>query len=1017
MNKRIYALLLLTFFFAIGLKAQTTVNITDASLVGGQTYNWTKNNTYVLDGLVFLEDGGVLNIEAGTVIKFTPRPDLGNPSALVIARGSKIFARGTKDAPIIFTAQADDVANPSDLGPSDNSLWGGLVILGKGITQKNGNAEASVEGIVATEPRGLYGGTDNNDDSGVLRYVSLRHGGRLIATGSELNGLTLGAVGSKTILEYIEVYANSDDGIEFFGGAPNLKYAVVAFCEDDCYDWDEVYKGKGQFWFSIQRADIADSAGELDGSTPDDTPLHSNGTVYNWTHIGSGIGAAAGNAIGWLLRAGTSGTIANSIVTAQKGKVIEVQDKNSGNANDAHQRLLAGEIKIANNIFFGNGNNAALDATATGVIRVTSGQPTQDNPTGSDLAAHLVTNLTSVLDPGIRSISRTANAQLDPRPSANGAAYTTPLAALPASDTFFTTVDYKGAFSSNASDLWLAGWSTLARNGHLRNLDVAGTTINITDTSLVGGQTYNWTKNNTYVLDGLVFLEDGGVLNIEAGTVIKFTPRPDLGNPSALVIARGSKIFARGTKDAPIIFTAQADDVANPSDLGPSDNSLWGGLVILGKGITQKNGNAEASVEGIVATEPRGLYGGTDNNDDSGVLRYVSLRHGGRLIATGSELNGLTLGAVGSKTILEYIEVYANSDDGIEFFGGAPNLKYAVVAFCEDDCYDWDEVYKGKGQFWFSIQRADIADSAGELDGSTPDDTPLHSNGTVYNWTHIGSGIGAAAGNAIGWLLRAGTSGTIANSIVTAQKGKVIEVQDKNSGNANDAHQRLLAGEIKIANNIFFGNGNNAALDATATGVIRVTSGQPTQDNPTGSDLAAHLVTNLTSVLDPGIRSISRIQDKKLDPRPSLTGAAYTTPRAALPTNDSTGFFTAVNYKGAFAADSTQLWIMNWTTLARNNHLFAMTTGTEEVLEKEIANNFKIYPNPTPAGSFFTVESEFTEKVRIDIFSLNGSLVRTIPANVIGNTRIDIQSLERGIYVIKFTIESGKFAAKKLIIE
>ncbi|MFN7120015.1 MAG: T9SS C-terminal target domain-containing protein, partial [Saprospiraceae bacterium] len=679
MNVRIYCLLLLLVTVASSVMAQTTVNITDASLQGNQTYNWTKNNVYLLDGLVFLEEGGVLNIEAGTVIKFTPRADVGNPSALIIARGAKIYANGTAQEPIIFTAQADDVNNPTDLGPNDNALWGGLIILGRGITQKNGNAEVSIEGIPATETRGLYGGNNNADDSGVVRYVSIRHGGRLLVSGSEINGLTLGGVGSKTILEYIEIYANSDDGIEFFGGAPNLKHAVVAFAEDDSFDWDEVYTGQGQFWFSIQRPDIADAGGELDGTTPDDLTPFSNPTVYNWTHIGSGIGAAAANPIGWLFRAGTAGTVANSIVTGQKGKVIEVQDKNTG-TNDAYEKLKNGSLKILNNVFFGNGSNAAIDATSTGIIRVTSGQPTQDETTPTTLINHLTTNQTSLMDPGIQSISRTANAQLDPRPSGTGSAYNTPLAAVP-NDGFFETVNFKGAFSAAANELWIAGWTALAKNGHLRNLDApATTTVNVVDSTLIGGRKYFWTKDKTYLLDGLVFLEEGSELYIEAGTVIKFTPRADVGNPSALIITRGAKIFAQGTEEEPIIFTAQADDVNNPTDLGPNDNALWGGLIILGRGITQKNGNAEVSIEGIPATETRGLYGGNNNDDNSGILRYISIRHGGRLLVSGSEINGLTLGGVGSGTIMEYIEIYANSDDGIEFFGGAPNLKYAAVA-------------------------------------------------------------------------------------------------------------------------------------------------------------------------------------------------------------------------------------------------------------------------------------------------------------------------------------------------
>ncbi|MFZ4635325.1 MAG: T9SS C-terminal target domain-containing protein, partial [Saprospiraceae bacterium] len=419
--KKFFLSLLMLVFMALQMGAQTIVNITDASLQPGQTYNWTKNNVYLLDGVVFLESGSTLNIEAGTVVKFTPRADVGNPSALVIARGGKIFANGTADAPIIFTAEADDVNNPSDLGPTDRSLWGGLAILGRGVTQKNGTTPVQLEGIPTTEKRGLYGGTDNTDNAGVLRYVSIRHGGREIAPGNELNGLSLGAVGSGTTLEYIEVYANSDDGIEFFGGAPNLKYAAVAFAEDDSYDWDEIYTGKGQFWFSIQRSDVADSGGELDGSTPDDLTPYSNPTVYNWTHIGSGPGGTtSANQLGLNIRAGTAGTIANSIITSTRGKALVVQDKAAG-VNDAYSKLASGELKILNNLFFENGSFTTLDATSTGILAVSG---TAEDATASALIANLTTNKNAISNPQIQGISRTADGNLDPRPAGNTAVTT-----------------------------------------------------------------------------------------------------------------------------------------------------------------------------------------------------------------------------------------------------------------------------------------------------------------------------------------------------------------------------------------------------------------------------------------------------------------------------------------------------------------------------------------------------------------------------------------------------------------
>ncbi|MFN4930190.1 MAG: T9SS type A sorting domain-containing protein [Bacteroidota bacterium] len=517
MMKKIYTLTVGLLMASASLKAQTIVNIVDADLNAGQTYNWTNNNIYLLDGLVFVEDGATLNIEEGTIVKFTPRADIGNPSALVICRGAKIFANGSVTAPIIFTAEDDDVADAQDLGPTDNALWGGIVILGKAYTIKNGNNEVNVEGIPTTEPRGIYGmpaGSNiDNDNSGSLRYVSIRHGGRQIATGSELNGLTLAAVGSGTALEYIDVYANSDDGIEFFGGTVNLKYSSVSFCEDDSYDWDESWKGKGQFWFSIQRDDIADAGWECDGSTPDDLTPASDPIVYNATHIGSGPGAAASNPIGWLFRAGTRGYVANSIVTEMKGKGIEVQDKPT-NTNDAYAQLLAGELTIKNNLFHNIGSTTVIDGSSSGIIRITANA---DDASATALINHLTTNSNQIANPNLYGISRTQNGLLDPRPNGTGAAYSTSLDTYPNGDAFFTTVNYKGAFSTSSTELWLSGWSSLAKNGHLVNVTGINEYNNVLNSLVLFPNPAHGTFNIGYSADKNVLVQ---IINTQ-GQLIK----------------------------------------------------------------------------------------------------------------------------------------------------------------------------------------------------------------------------------------------------------------------------------------------------------------------------------------------------------------------------------------------------------------------------------------------------------------------------------------------------------------
>lgn len=543
-------------------------------------------------------------------------------------------------------------------------------------------------------------------------------------------------------------------------------------------------------------------------------------------------------------------------------------------------------------------------------------------------------------------------------------------------------------------------------------LPINGQIIHITDDDLTGGQTYHWTKDHVYLLDGLVFLEAGGKLYIEAGTVLKFTPRADVGNPSALIITPGAQIFAEGTQDEPIIFTAEIDDLDDPYDLGPTDNSLWGGLAILGNGITQKNGNAIANLEGIDTSEPRAQYGGTNNDDNSGILTYVSIRHGGRQIVSGSELNGLTLAAVGSGTILDHIEVYANSDDGIEFFGGAPNLKHAVVAFAEDDSFDWDEVYTGKGQFWFSIQREDIADTGGELDGSTPDDLSPSSDPIVYNWTHIGSGPGASASNPVGLLFRAGTAGIVANSIITEMKNKAIEVQDKDAG-ANDAYAKLISGELEIKSNIFWRNGVNTTIDGSPNGIIRITSNQPNQDDPDASFLADHLTSFGSVIADPLIHSVSRIQDATLDPRPGIEGAAYTNTLHSIPDGDP--FFKEVNYAGAFSADANEFWLKDWTTLARNGHLKDLTTSTD--IPVPGTWNFEMYPNPVTGNQVLTILPHVEDDYVVQLVSIDGRIINSFSVESSITISLNTGKLSPGLYTLRVLGSKGNSCTKLLQVQ
>lgn len=261
------------------------------------------------------------------------------------------------------------------------------------------------------------------------------------------------------------------------------------------------------------------------------------------------------------------------------------------------------------------------------------------------------------------------------------------------------------------------------QNGDETGIDCGGSCAPCAGVENVSGlitSNAKWTSNNIYLLNGKVVVDNGVTLTIEPGTIIK--GKEGTGSlASALIIARGATIDAQGTADNPIIMTSIKDNIEigqkQGTNLTIEDNGLWGGLLILGKAKGSFKGDvSEVQIEGIPASDSFGLYGGDDDADNSGVLKYISIRHGGAEIGEGNEINGLTLGAVGSGTIVDHIEVVANFDDGIEFFGGTVNATNLLVYAAGDDGLDIDQAYAGTISNSFVIV-GDISDHAMEIDG------------------------------------------------------------------------------------------------------------------------------------------------------------------------------------------------------------------------------------------------------------------------------------------------------------
>jgi hypothetical protein len=440
--------------------------ILSGPIEGDRTF--AADSVYYLDGYVFVESG-ILTIEPGTVIlSFEDPSDVaeGNETSLIITRNARIDAQGTPDNPIIFTSEFDEepFGGEITLNETNSKLWAGIIMLGNAPAYSNGNTDAiQIEGIVDPDARSQYGGDDSGHSSGIMRYVSIRFTGAEIGPGDEIQGLTLGGVGSGTTLEYIDIFVSADDGIEIFGGTVDIRYISVAFSEDDSFDFDLGWSGSGQYLFALQGGNDADKTAEWDGATPDNAPLYSTAILYNMTLLGTGFDGSfpgVGNST-IIMRDGSAYSIYNSIISDANGLGIEIEDLND--AEDSYDKTVldvnGDGAGIAGNIWY-TGNASSIES----MIKVTDPDVSRDSD-GSATAAWLIDQDNIFEDPELGGICRTVGCgTLNPIPSAASAT----TLAVTVNESGVDQTTYVGAFDP-AQPLWIEGWTTLARYGYLGN--------------------------------------------------------------------------------------------------------------------------------------------------------------------------------------------------------------------------------------------------------------------------------------------------------------------------------------------------------------------------------------------------------------------------------------------------------------------------------------------------------------------------------------------------------------------
>ena len=401
-----------------------TCGLNDAAAYSGNLL-LTADKTWVLQGGVFIggdnTDRGVLTIEPGTRIVGKAGADF-----LAISRGSQIFAEGTETAPIVFTT--------GNTGSTDRGQWGGLVLNGNapintcGTYSVENPCEATGEGP-GTKGTGVYGGNNPADNSGVLKYVRVEFAGFEISPDNELNGISFQGVGNGTLVDYIQVHKNSDDGVEFYGGTVDIKHVLLTGNKDDSMDWTSGWVGRAQFVIIDQFEDAANNGIEADNlKSPMDATPRSNPILSNFTILGS-KGAAAKGGSSLLLRKGSAVEMNNSIMQGAKKGCLDIDDQPTANSGEA--------------IFIGNFINCAkaFEAEAGETWNVADFFSSED--------------FNELADPILNGYTPAANSP------AIDLGDVTPFG--PRHGTWFSAVDFAGAVK-DANDTWYKGWTTLARD-------------------------------------------------------------------------------------------------------------------------------------------------------------------------------------------------------------------------------------------------------------------------------------------------------------------------------------------------------------------------------------------------------------------------------------------------------------------------------------------------------------------------------------------------------------------------
>jgi len=440
---------------------------------------------------------------------------------------------------------------------------------------------------------------------------------------------------------------------------------------------------------------------------------------------------------------------------------------------------------------------------------------------------------------------------------------------------FITPTSYRGAFAPAPAAMWTDQWTNYDPQNTVYP-EVSGTNLTlpvVNVTSEITTDTH-WTAGNVYYLKAQIYVKTGATLTIDAGTIIR-ADHTAVG--AGLFITKGSKLIANGTASQPIVFTSD-------NAVGSRNKGDWGGIILLGKGAYNLNGGI-GNIEGIAPSSDTQYGGGSspDNNDNSGSLQYVRIEYAGYVYAPNNEINGLTFGAVGRGTTIDYVQVSFSNDDSFEWFGGAVNCKHLVAYRGLDDDFDTDNGFSGNVQFCLAVRDPQISDAPAvstsegfESDNNasstavSPYTSAIFTNCTMvgpYYRVGLPNGGTIASGFKRGARIRRNSQLKIYNSVFTDYlEGVHID------GATTEAN--ATAGSLQFRNNIIAGTVTTSKVTQVNSGsTFDVASWYTTSNNTTVSTNAG-LFTKAYDTTDARLYT-------GLDYRPAtgsalLSGASFT---------------------------------------------------------------------------------------------------------------------------------------------